>query len=191
MEKHLPILFIVGGLILFTLGGYNFLNPSEYVWQEKKADLNKIDIETKNIGGLKKSRVVMSYQYKVGSITYQGVRIDDWKLLNKQDSDNLNKEKTIIIYHNHKNPNISFINKPNEGVYRMSIGLILIILGALFYFSSNNVQSNNDQSNHEQSNNVQSNNMQSNNMQSNHEQSNPIILNNQSSDLVSSELPLL
>ena len=190
MEKHLPILFIVG-VILFTLGGYNFLNPSEYVWQEKKADLNKIDIETKNIGGLKKSRVVMSYQYKVGSITYQGVRIDDWKLLNKQDSDNLNKEKTIIIYHNHKNPNISFINKPKEGVYRMSIGLILIILGALFYFSSNNVQSNNDQSNHEQSNNVQSNNMQSNNMQSNHEQSNPIILNNQSSDLVSSELPLL
>jgi hypothetical protein len=140
MEKHLPILFIVVGLILFILGGYNYLNPSKYLWQEKKADLTKVDIESKKIRDHSMNRLVISYQYKVGSIIYQGIHIDNWKLINNKDSDNFNKEKHITIYHNHKNPNISYINRPNEGIYRMAFGLIFLIFGALLYFSSNNEQ---------------------------------------------------
>lgn len=144
MEKYLPISLILVGIILIITGAFRFLNPSEYLWQKKNANLTKVSVETKNTGGKLKSRTIMSYEYKVGDLKYQGVYFDDWN--NSQNSNDQNKEKSIIIYYNNNQPNISFIKRPKEGVYRMAIGLILIIMGFLFYFSSNNeIKSSNKQ----------------------------------------------
>jgi hypothetical protein len=139
IKKYLPFFLIIVGLILLGYGGFKYLNPSKCLWIEKKADVTKIDTITKTINGEKKSRLAITYKYKVGSITYHGVFLDDWQISVKESLDKIIKDKYIIIYHNYKNPNLSLYNRPKQGIYRMAFGLIILFFGLLFYFSSNNL----------------------------------------------------
>ena len=139
IKKYLPFLFILIGIILLGYGGFKYLNPSRCLWIEKKGDLVKIDTITKTIENEKMSRLAISYKYKVGSITYHGVFLDDWKKSVKDDIEKLVKDKKITIYHHYINPNLSLVNRPKEGIYRMAIGLICLIFGLLLYFSTEEI----------------------------------------------------
>jgi hypothetical protein len=124
MINYLPLLIIIFGLFLIIYGSYNYLNPNLKVWNEKKAKIVKIDtINKKNT-----SKNIITYSYKVSSINYQG------SFITNENHETLTN-KPLIIYYNYKNPNVSFIIRPKEGVYRLALGLILLILGTLLYMS--------------------------------------------------------
>lgn len=137
IKKYLPILTVLIGIAMIVYGGYRRTFPRKCDWIEMTAKVEQIDTITKKINDVNKSRLSVKYSYKVGSITFSGVFLDNWDNKVEETKKKLVNDKVITIYYNSHNPNLSLIYRPKQGLYRMSFGIALTILGLLFYFSEN------------------------------------------------------
>lgn len=134
IKKYLPLLTILIGVIMVLYGGYRRVYPRPCDWIETYAKVEQIDTINKKIDNVDKSRIIVKYSYKVGSITFNGVFLDKWDNNVKESTDKLVKEKVLKIYFNSNNPNLSVTYRPIQGIYRMAFGMVLVLLGILFYF---------------------------------------------------------
>jgi hypothetical protein len=128
-KKFIPLLGIVFSILIIIWGFVNYLNISPFkktIWLLTDGTIMKIEKKPNNI--------IIKYNYKVNNLEYYGTII-------KPKEYKLESEKTIPIYYYYENPNLSFIEKPNEGVYTIAFGILLLIL-CLLIFITNHEESN-------------------------------------------------
>jgi hypothetical protein len=127
MSNNYIVIGIILSVFIIIWGFVNYLNISPFeqsVWILTSATIT--NIENKN-----KKRIV-KYNYKLNDLEYSAtISLDDDKDISESDS-------ILPIYYYYKNPQLSFIKKPNEGVYTIAFGILLLLLCVLLFMKEKN-----------------------------------------------------
>ena len=115
-NNYIPMIGIIFSIFIIIWGFVNYLNISPFnqsTWILTNAIITKIDN--------KNNKTIIKYNYSINDLEYSAtISIDKLK-------NNL-EDKTLPIYYYYKNPQLSFIDKPNEGVYTIAFGILLLLL---------------------------------------------------------------
>lgn len=138
MEKIIAIWSIIFSICVLSIGCYIYFIERNEKWVPVNADIiriqviKKLETPTKPISKAATSLSV-KFSFKVGSADFNPVFNDDLlELKNNDIKKELLKNKKLLIYYNVKNPNISYIKRPNDGIAFIFFGLILLIISILY-----------------------------------------------------------
>jgi len=136
MEKTIAITSVIFSICMLIIGCYIYFIYRKKKWVQVNADILRIHIikklDEKNPKSTK-STISVKFGFKVGSVTYHPVFNDS--ILGIQNTDfrkDLVKNKKLIIYYDVRNPNISYVKIPNDGITIIFFSLILLIISTLY-----------------------------------------------------------
>jgi hypothetical protein len=141
MEKLIAIWSIIFSICILSIGCYIYFIERTNKWVPVNADIiriqviKKLDTPTspKTPPGKSTTSLSVKFSFKVGSADFNPVFNDELlELKNNDIKKELLKNKKLLIYYNVKNPNISYIKRPNDGIAFIFFGLILLIISILY-----------------------------------------------------------
>lgn len=131
IKYYFSIFFIIIGICIFIWGLLNFLSiVNNSIWIKTTANITNHKYINNN------SQILIHYKYIVNQSEYLGSAL--YNLNNQEESQTYDLEdKTINIYYYYYNPSISYKNKPNNGIYYIGIGIIIVVLSFLLLKKNN------------------------------------------------------
>jgi hypothetical protein len=119
MEKTIALWSIIFSICIISIGCYIYFIERNKKWVPVNADIIRMQVIKKLATPTSKatSSLSVKFSFKVGSADFNPVFNDDLLELKKNDiRKDLLKNKKLLIYYNVKNPNISYIKRPNDGI---------------------------------------------------------------------------